>query len=188
MGVAVQRENRPVGLQRALQTGAAEERKDWFGFAHDGFFDGRVVGDGDFLFRLCLSQAIVELDSFTFGDLDEGLDSLLSKRHEFIGREATAKALGSGKADTIDLVALTVEQVDSGETEHAGKLVLVSTFVVVVPEHRNDGNAYAIEHTEDGAHLFGHAVIGEVAGDNQYVSKIIDRGELSAHRARDFRQ
>src|ERR1700687_776438 len=110
MRMSVQRKHRLVRFERALETRTAQEREDGFGFADDGFLDGRIVSDGDFLLRLALRQAVVELDGFPLRNLNKGLNSLLSKRHELIRSKATAKALGAGESDVVDVVALTVEQ------------------------------------------------------------------------------
>ena len=156
-------------FEGALKAGTPEKRKNGLGFANYGFLDRRVVGDGDFLLRLCLRQAVVELDRFALGDLDEGLDSLLSKRHKFIGGEAAAESLGAGEANAVDFVAMPIQQMNPSKAEHAGKLVLMAALVVVIAEDRDDGNTNVFQHCEHCAHLFGHAVIGEVASDDQYV-------------------
>ena len=74
---------------------------------------------------------------------------------------------------------MAVEQVDSGEAEHSGKLVLMTALVVVIAEHGDDGNANVFEHPKNGAHLFGHAVVGEVARYHQHVCQIIDGRKLA---------
>src|SRR6201998_2402294 len=148
VGVSVQRQQRIVRFERALEARASQKSKDRFRFADDGLLDGGVVRDSNLLLRLRLRKAVVELDGFTFRDLDEGLDPLLSKRHQFIRRKATAEALGASETNAVDFVAVSVEQVDAGEAEHAGKFVLVAAFVVVVSEDCNDGDGDGLKHAE----------------------------------------
>ena len=136
------------------------------------------MGDGDFCLCLYLRETVVKLDGLAFCNLDEGLNALLAKRHQLVGCKATAEAFGAREADAGDFVALSVEQVDTGEAEHSGKLVLVTALVVMIAEDRDDGNANVFEHAKNGAHLLRHAVVCKVAGYDQYVSKIVDRREL----------
>src|SRR5215469_9747624 len=132
MGVPVQRQRRLVLVERTLQPRTAEEWEDRFRLAYDGFFDRRVVRNGDLHLCLQLLQAVIELDCFALSDLDKGLDAEFSERHELVRRKAAGKTLGPREPDAIHLEAVSVEQVYAGHTEHAGQFVLVSALVVVI--------------------------------------------------------
>src|ERR1700722_12691336 len=104
------------------------------------------MSDGNLLLRLYLRKAVVELDGLAFRNLDEGFDSLLAERHQFVRCETATEALGAREADVRDFVTMSVEQVDTGDAEHSGDLVLVAALVVVIAEDRDDGNANVFEH------------------------------------------
>src|SRR5947209_13304892 len=114
MSVAMQRQRGLVAIEGALQARTAEEGKDGLGLAHHRLLDRSVMGDGDLDGSVELGEPVIELDGLAFGDLHESLDPVLSKGHEFVGREPTAETLGASEAYTIHFVALPVEQVNSG--------------------------------------------------------------------------
>src|SRR3569833_573297 len=173
--VTVQGQHRPVRLKCSLESRTAEEWEDRLRFTHNRVFDRRVVGDADFLFRLALSEAVIELDRFAFRYFDNGLDSLLAKGHQLVGRKPSAKPLRSRKADSIHLKTVAIKEMNACPAQHAAELVLVSTFVIMVAKHCDHGNVYMLKHAEDDLHLVRDAVISEVAGDDQRVSQIVDR-------------
>src|SRR6185312_373967 len=92
-------------------------------------------------------------------------------------REPAAETFSTAEADSADFNALTVEQVDPGDAKHPGKLVLVSAFIIVVAHDGDDGDVDVLEDAEAFEHLVLHSVIGEVAGDDQQLGKIIDDGK-----------
>src|SRR5689334_20749304 len=135
--MSVKRQHRPVCLKCALEPRAPQKREDRFGLARDGFLNRRVVRDRHFLLRLCLRKAIVELDGLPLCNLDKGLDSLLSKRHQFVGRESAAESLGPRETNAINFMTVSVEQVDTGNAEHARKFVLVTALFTAIPDDRD---------------------------------------------------
>ena len=93
--------------------------------------------------------------------------------------EASTEALGAGEPDIVDLETVTIEQVNTGEPEHACELVLMSAFVIVIAKNGNDGNADVFEDIEAGAHLVGHAVVCKIAGDYECICELVDQGKLA---------
>ena len=116
--------------------------------------------DADFFARMGLGEPIVQLHRFTLRNFDEGLDSLLAKRHQFVGRKPSAESLGACEANSINLEAVAVEQVNAGNPQHTGNFILVTAFVVVVPQHRDHGNTDVLKDPENELHLLRIAVIG----------------------------
>ena len=175
----MQRKHGVVGHECALQARTAKERKDGLGFADDRFLDGSVVGDGDLFLGVRLCQSVVKFDGFALGNFNECLDSLFAKRHQFIRSKAAAESLGAGEADAVYVVRLAIKQMQSRDAQHAGEFVLVAAFVIVIAQDRNDGNVNMFEHAQHRAHFFRHAVVGEIARDDQHVGQIVDGQELA---------
>jgi hypothetical protein len=93
--------------------------------------------------------------------------------------EASAEPLGAGESDIVDFETVTIEQLNTGEPKHAGELVLMSAFVIVIAKNGNDGNADVFEDIEAGAHLVGHAVVCKIAGDYECICELVDQGKLA---------
>lgn len=125
-----------------------------------------------------LRQTVVEFDGFALGDFDQGLDSLLSEGHQFVRREAPAESLGFCEADAVDVEALAVGKMDSRDAQHAGQLILVTAFVVVIAEDSDDRNVNMFEHGKHAVHLLRHAVIGKVTGNHERIGKVVDWKKL----------
>src|SRR4051812_4023790 len=98
MGVAMQRKCGFMPIERTLQARTAEKGKDGLGLADHRLLDGSVMGDGDLDGRVQLGEPVVELDGLTFGDLHESLDAVLSKGHQFVGRESATETFGACEA------------------------------------------------------------------------------------------
>src|ERR1019366_10676016 len=94
-------------------------------------------------------------------------------------REATADPLGPGETDIVHLEGVPIEQVHSSQSQHAGELILVTAFVVVIAEYRDDGDADMFKHVEAHAHFYGHSVICKIAGDHQRIGKFVHQGKFS---------
>src|SRR6185437_1120452 len=112
-------------------------------------------------------------DGFAFCDFDKGLDSLLSERHQFVRGEASAESLGSCKADSIHFEAVAVQQVNTGDAQHACDLILMAAFVVMISEYGDYRDVNVLQHTEHDFHLFRVAMIGKVAGDHESIGQVI---------------
>ncbi len=127
------------------------------------------MDDDNALFSSKLRQSAFEFQGFVDRSLDEGFHFPFSEGREDTAAEASQKALCSGEAYAVPLVAGTVEDLDSFGVHHPHEFFFLAAFVIMVAEDGNDGDAEADEGGEHGFHFGRFPIVGEVSGENENV-------------------
>ena len=177
VSVPVQSQSRPVLLNYPPQPGTAQEREDRFRLTYNRFQNRRIMSNRHLAISTQLRQAVVKLDGFTFGNFNEFLNGFLTERHQLIGCEAAAEALGPRKSNTVMFEACAIQHVDAGNTSPSRQNVLLSAFVIVVAEHGHHWDVYVRQDLEAGLHFFKTTVIRQISREHQQIRNLVNGRE-----------
>jgi hypothetical protein len=113
--------------------------------------------------------------------LHEQLDRRLAPGAQRAAAEAAGEALGAGDAHALDLAGLAVEHAHARLCFRMPVTTLGRAgLVVVVAQHRDDGDRDRVQFVGQHARLLGGAVVGEVAAQQQHVGRLGGLGEEAA--------
>src|SRR6476660_5054241 len=96
----------------------------------------------------------------------ELFDDRFSPRAERSATEASAEPTYTREADTVRLERIAVEHLHTGVGHDLHQLRLFARLVIVIAEHRDDGNLHRCrEVAREHLRFFGESVVGEIAGE-----------------------
>jgi hypothetical protein len=128
--------------------------------------------------RAQASERGFELQRLVDSLLHEQLDRLFAPGSERAATKPAGESLDARKSDALDFGGLAVENRHACIDEDLTDLVLLSAFVVVVPEHGNDWNLHRrAELASENARFVRQPVIGKVATQHQNIGVVADLRE-----------
>jgi hypothetical protein len=185
MCVSVEHSGDGITRQRLFETAAPEERKDLRRLAFDRGLNGGVVQDGDQVIVPKPGERGLQLQRFSNRFVHEFLDDVFAPRAQGTPAEATGETLDPGKPDPQNLGRAAVERYDAGIFHDAADFILLAGLVVMVAEHADDRNLHARrQFLCECARFLGETVVGQIAADDQDVSRLGDAGEERLQRPR----
>ena len=117
-------------------------------------------------------QRRFELQRFVHRFAHELLDDGFAPRAEGALAEPAAESLDAGDADAQYFVRVPIEDRHPGVSENLTYFVTFTRFDIVITEHGNDRYANARDLPRQDAGFFGQTVVGQIAGNQQEISRL----------------
>ena len=125
------------------QARTSQVRPDFSGFAFHCVHNRSIVSHDHSFLRSQHGESALQLHGLIYRGLHKSLYFFFTKCRKHAPAKTAEKALGSGKANAVSFVAAAVQNFDSFSSHQADELLLLSALIIMVPEHRHNGNAQA---------------------------------------------